>query len=683
MALFSEWRHWWRGSVSCASECRCLWRHLPTYLATSRPFSHPLLSPLLVDGKTFANATIADLRVGEEYARDTLYRHPGLTIEASRIHCFWTKGHTIPAEFLNYFPVYFGDPHSLSKKRKELADSAAKVVKKYSKKDAPASVVGTQSIARFFTSPANQGHMLPKKIITSKQLAWHDLLDSGERGVVCASEGEGEDEGEGEGVDVFAGEGEGEGVCASEGEGSGAYEDDGAGASEGEGTGSALIPLSFPSISFPPPHSLPPCHLSPSPSLPTTLSGVGEGESEGADTGEVMGMGEGVVVVKYEGVVVVDEAGVGEVKIDLVDSDDDGANKPVPVDVKWPVGATGKTHCLLCGKKNSSCSKKFTGKICSSSWQSSGKVEFLYGPSWRKNSCAMNAVSSAIQMGVLNLNEEGINLVRGRMPGMCSILVGLNEGTIDNWKASGAIEEALHDVIWNPTLKMYYNVLHRKFVGEFSEIRGHIFVCALQALGAFQGIEVPNTNHPGELFKVKYSRVSRCLCGNEERVQNMTRDCVFFDRLQQMVDTNENLSSALSDAPETIRCSCERHWDSTEFYDIGGPLFLFAFVNAVHHESHTVIVNSKSGVQCDQTVVPSEIVFGTTAYTLVATGFLGGYHFNCLGRHLVESKYYHHDGMLSNARWVAKDTNQSFPLNLNDMLVDHAMYMPTKYLKLV
>ena len=104
-------------------------------------------------------------------------------------------------------------------------------------------------------------------------------------------------------------------------------------------------------------------------------------------------------------------------------------------------------------------------------------------------------------------------------------------------------------------------------------------------------------------------------------------------------------------------------------------------LGGVHGQSTKVIVNSNSVLKCDQTVVPSEMVLGKTAYTLVATVYLGGAHFTCLGKHLVENQYYHHDGMDDSARWIKMQTKKSFPLTVKGNNVDHALYVMTKYLK--
>ena len=302
----------------------------------------------------------------------------------------------------------------------------------------------------------------------------------------------------------------------------------------------------------------------------------------------------------------------------------------------------------------------------------------LYGVSWKKNSCALNSETSALQFVVLNLNNEGLELFRALLPDIAIILEGLNDGTMSSRNASWAIEQAVHPVIWNPSVRKSWNNITKTEQGEYADIRNHKFSCALYALRALQGCEVSNADHQQKMFKTTVSKKSKCMrCGFEE-TSLVEMKCLYFDRLQHAVDVNLNLQSALCVATKPKCSSCEEAWD-TQFRVLETPLVLNAMLGGMHG-SQKVKVNSASAVGCDQTVVPPEIVLGETEYTLIATEYLGGAHFTTIGRRLVEGQYYHHDGMKDNAQWMKVLTN-TFPIKFKGRNIDQAVYVQKKYIK--
>ena len=135
---------------------------------------------LFVDEKTFDNATIEHINV---LFKSGLCRHPSNTLTETKIESFWTKGFSIPKEYIGYYPTYpteLGDGNQINaveKKRKLMDESTMKMVKKLKKAVVPAATVSGKSIASYFASAskveANAALPAPKKTATKLTLDWH------------------------------------------------------------------------------------------------------------------------------------------------------------------------------------------------------------------------------------------------------------------------------------------------------------------------------------------------------------------------------------------------------------------------------------------------------------------------------------------------------------------------------
>ena len=86
--------------------------------------------------KTFEDAEVTDILIGKV---NGLVRHPGMAMSSAQINSFWSKGFSIPASCLDYYPLRpttFIESQAtfttdISVKRKQLDDSTSKLIKKY------------------------------------------------------------------------------------------------------------------------------------------------------------------------------------------------------------------------------------------------------------------------------------------------------------------------------------------------------------------------------------------------------------------------------------------------------------------------------------------------------------------------------------------------------------------------
>ena len=146
---------------------------------------------LFVSGKSFKDATPEDINVNSSSMG--LVRHERKNVPLPRLLSFWTKGFSIPPEFLPYYPPLpvlsaaeeidcepkASDEVAKKKRRKASQPDRMKIVQKHLTKHTPAVSVSSNSIARFFKSPnsivTNTPASIPIIKASSKPMAFHEL----------------------------------------------------------------------------------------------------------------------------------------------------------------------------------------------------------------------------------------------------------------------------------------------------------------------------------------------------------------------------------------------------------------------------------------------------------------------------------------------------------------------------
>jgi hypothetical protein len=143
---------------------------------------------LFYPGKTFANATPQDIDVTSSIG---LIRHRRKEMPESQIRSFWTKGFSIPLEYLSYYPplptacvfseaVPVESSEPVRKKgRKSQHSDTMKIVTKHLGKPTTATSVSNNSIARFF-SPSATVCSTPLTLgpakVSKEPMIWHQEL---------------------------------------------------------------------------------------------------------------------------------------------------------------------------------------------------------------------------------------------------------------------------------------------------------------------------------------------------------------------------------------------------------------------------------------------------------------------------------------------------------------------------
>ncbi len=146
---------------------------------------------LFISGKIFTDATLEDINVNSSGLG--LVRHEEKKVPTPRLLSFWTKGFSIPPEYLPYYPPLpvlsaeeidcesEAQDELVKKKRRKASQppDRMKVVQKHLTKHTPAVSVSSNSIARFFKSPnsilSNTPANIPVIKVPNKPMAFHDL----------------------------------------------------------------------------------------------------------------------------------------------------------------------------------------------------------------------------------------------------------------------------------------------------------------------------------------------------------------------------------------------------------------------------------------------------------------------------------------------------------------------------
>ena len=96
------------------------------------------------------------------------------SLTRAQVESFWTKGFSIPDEFLDYYPskpmLIENDTAVNSEIREQLDNDVAKQMKKIFKTGLSSKVVTSGSIDKFF-SKVNS--IKPIKVLTNNLLQWH------------------------------------------------------------------------------------------------------------------------------------------------------------------------------------------------------------------------------------------------------------------------------------------------------------------------------------------------------------------------------------------------------------------------------------------------------------------------------------------------------------------------------
>ena len=143
---------------------------------------------LFYPGKTFMNATPHDIDVTSNIG---LVRHRRKEMPESQIKSFWTKGFSIPAEYLSYYPplptttsiltevvpIESPEPAKKKSRKSQHLDSSMKLVYKNLVKPTTATSVSNLSIARYFAPTAKVLCSTPVIIgpakVSKEPMIWH------------------------------------------------------------------------------------------------------------------------------------------------------------------------------------------------------------------------------------------------------------------------------------------------------------------------------------------------------------------------------------------------------------------------------------------------------------------------------------------------------------------------------
>ena len=127
-------------------------------------------------GKTFSNASVADIAIGG--TDGGLVRHPGQQLTQTKVVSFWTKGFSIPREYLSYYPENPNIPEELSteadtvasgNKRKSIQDASTKKLVAQNTNKRTLLARPSASFFKAIPPPA----VPPIRKSTAKRLTWH------------------------------------------------------------------------------------------------------------------------------------------------------------------------------------------------------------------------------------------------------------------------------------------------------------------------------------------------------------------------------------------------------------------------------------------------------------------------------------------------------------------------------
>jgi hypothetical protein len=308
---------------------------------------------------------------------------------------FWTKGFSIPAEFISYFPLC---PPGLNNndldsaidtKRKELDGATKKIVKKLKVPTAPATSFAKGSIASFFAPvqkiDSTKALPAPTKTTTNLLLDWHKKEDK------LAPESESEKAKDNiEQPDTDA-ESEGE-ILEEE-----IQPDDAGGMDE----------LSTPVRGKERPPLLQSGHV--------VLSLSGNKATTGPAPSAFTPFKAAAIDLEVE--------------------------QPPRCEPDLP--SPGPDCCCICGQALRHCKQRYKGVNVRSSNAA------LYSFPWRKNSCAIDACGACLQMTWLNLSKEGQRVFNINYGDFGSIFQMLSDGELDTWSAKKELETVLGKRIWS------------------------------------------------------------------------------------------------------------------------------------------------------------------------------------------------------------------------------------------
>ena len=406
---------------------------------------------LFVSGKSFKDATPEDINVNSSSMG--LVRHERKNVPLPRLLSFWTKGFSIPPEFLPYYPPLpvlsaaeeidcdskASDEVAKKKRRKASQPDRMKIVQKHLTKHTPAVSVSSNSIARFFKSPnsivSNTPASIPIIKASSKPMAFHELpvttpssptvdhyeYDAFNEEPGIASDVDGDDHLSIMNDTILAlGRGSSSNFLREDS----AFDEN---KSSPIGKDSALVvekdsvPLGADSALL----------------VQQVSVSVGVTDSSANDKQLVVPppipKGHVVLRVKGNGVTTRPTPSLY------------GGIMPTTSTTSELLPRPGVGCCNFCGSSTRHCKL-----ICSGCNMSSCPTKHLmYSFPWRKKSCAIDSVGSCLQMlYTSNLNTEGKEIFGEYCPDLCELFTDLTSGLLATFKAKERLEQLLGDRLW-------------------------------------------------------------------------------------------------------------------------------------------------------------------------------------------------------------------------------------------
>jgi hypothetical protein len=437
---------------------------------------------LFYPGITFANATPLDINI---MSNSGLMRHGRKEMQESQLKSFWTKGFSIPTEYLSYFPPLPTTPliaeeeeqlepnlaPPKKKSRKSQQSHATKIVQKNIVKPTSATSVSKNSLARYFT-PAlivnNSPNSIGSTKVSKEPMIWHNQITPVKEANLL--------DGNYEEVDYeWAEEEENHrDACADldGGEGTALVRESStlvgqASPLRGEnsvlvGEGSPLVGEATPLVGE---HSEVVGEATPLDGEHSDL--VGEASSLCGEHSAVVGkssplyedalIGDDWVHAQPpipKGHVVYQRTG-NKVVTGPAPTRYDGLNKPTvePLMASSPTASAstnvllprpGIGFCNFCGSSTRHCKLIYSG--CNMS--SCPAKHVMYSFPWRRNSCAIDSLGSCLQMSYNNLTKDGKEMMEQYCPDLCQLFANLSNGIIPSHKAKEALEKLLGDRLW-------------------------------------------------------------------------------------------------------------------------------------------------------------------------------------------------------------------------------------------